>query len=63
MIGNTKTSSWKSKGLSDESINPSSTSDNSFSPFIDYLGDKTRPKFNISCLRQPKLKYSSKYSS
>ena len=63
MIGNTKTSSWKSKGLSDESINPSSTSDNSFSPFIDYLGDKTRPKFNKSCLRQPKFKYSSKHSS
>ena len=33
-------SSWKSKGLSDESINPPATPDNSLSPLIDYLGDK-----------------------
>ena len=40
MIANTKyISSWKPKGLADESINPPATSDNSLSPSIDYLGD------------------------
>ena len=46
MISNTKyISSWKSKGLSDESIKPPATSDNSISPLTDYLGDKIRLKF------------------
>ena len=41
VIANTKyISSWKSKGLSDETIKPPATSDNSLSPLIDYLGDK-----------------------
>ena len=35
-------SSWKSKGLSDESITPPATFDNSLSPSIDYLGNKIR---------------------
>ena len=55
MIANTKyISEWKSKGLSDESIKPPATSDNSLSPLIDYLGDKIRLKFNGGCLKQPK---------
>ena len=55
MIANTKyISEWKSKGLSDESIKPPATSDNSLSPLIDYLGDKIRLKFNRGCLKQPK---------
>ena len=33
-------SSWKSKGLSDESFKPSTTSDNSLTPSLDYYGDK-----------------------
>ena len=48
-------SEWKSKGLSDESIKPPTTSDNSLAPLIDYLGNKTRPKFNGSCLKRNKL--------
>ena len=41
VIANTKNiSGWKSKGLTDESIKPPATSDNSLSPLIDYLGDK-----------------------
>ena len=48
-------SSWKSKGLSDESIKPPSTSDNSLFLLIDYLGNKVKIKFNGSCLKQPKL--------
>ena len=51
-------SSWKSKGLSDETIKPPATSDNSLTPLIDYLGNKIRLKFSGSCLKQPKLQYT-----
>ena len=45
-VANTKDiSEWKSKGLSNQSIKPLATSDNSLSPLIDYLGDKIRLKF------------------
>ena len=37
IIANTRLiSEWKSKGLSDESIKPFPTSDNSLAPLIDY---------------------------
>ena len=50
MVSNIKyISEWKSKGLSDENIKPPSTSDNSLSPLIDYLGNKIR--FNGGCLK------------
>ena len=56
MIANTLyISSWKSKGLSDKTIKPPVTSDNSLTPLIDYLGNKIRLKFSGSCLKQPKL--------
>ena len=51
-------SSWKSKGLSDETIKPPVTSDNSLTPLIDYLANKIRLKFSGSCLKQPKLQYT-----
>ena len=51
-------SSWKSKGLSSESIKPPTTSDNSLSPILNYYGTKTRVKFNGSILRQPKVSYT-----
>ena len=51
-------SSWKSKGLSDETIKPPATSDNSLSQLIDYLSNKIRLKFSGSCLKQPKLQYT-----
>ena len=58
-IANTKyISEWKPKGLSDESIKPPATSDNSLSPLIDYLDNKIRPKFNRICLKQNKLTYT-----
>ena len=58
VIANTKyISEWKSKGLSDESIKPYATSDNSLSPLIDYVGDKIRLKHNGGCLKQAKLGY------
>ena len=39
-------SSWKSKGLSAESIKPPNTSDNSLTLVLNYYGTKTRVKFN-----------------
>ena len=52
-------SSWKSKGLSDETIQPHPiTSDNSLTPLTDYLGRKVRLKFSGSCLKQSKLQYT-----
>ena len=59
MIANTDyVSSWKSKGLSAETIKPPSTSDNSLTPGVSYYGTKTRVKFTGSCLKQPKISYT-----
>ena len=49
---------WKSKGLSDESIKPPTTSDNSLSPELNYYGTKTRVKFTGSCLKQSTISYT-----
>ena len=50
--------SWKPKGLSDETITPYATSDNSLTPLIDHYGSKVRVKFTGSYLKQPnKLRY------
>ena len=51
-------SSWKSKGLSAESIKPPTTSDNSLTPALSYYGTKTRVKFTGSCLKQSKISYN-----
>ena len=51
-------SSWKSKGLSSESIKPPTTSDNSLTPALNYYGTKTRVKFTGSCLKQSKISYT-----
>ena len=59
LIGRTKyISSWKSMGLSNETIKPIATSDNIFTPLIDYYTNKIRVKFNGSILRQPKISYT-----
>ena len=53
MITNTDyISSWTSKGLSAERIKPPTTSDNSFTPALNYCGTKTRVKFTGSFLKQ-----------
>ena len=44
--------SWQSKGLSNESIRPPTTSDNSLTPELNYYGTKTRVKFTKRCLKQ-----------
>ena len=57
VIGNTDfASSWKSKGLSAETIKPPTTSYNSLTPIGSYYG--TRVKFNGSCLKHPKILYT-----
>ena len=59
MITNTDyISSWKSKGLSAESIKPPITSDNILTPALNYYGNKVRVKFTGSCLKQPKISYT-----
>ena len=51
-------SSWKSKGISDETITPYATSDNSLTLLIDHYGTRVRLKFNGSYLKQSnKLTY------
>ena len=58
MITNTDyVSSWKSIGLSAESIKPPTTSD-SLAPVLNYYGTKTRVKVSGSCLKQPKTSYT-----
>ena len=53
LITNTKyISSWKSKGLYDETVTLYATSDNSLTQWIDYYGTKVRLQFNKSCLKQ-----------
>ena len=51
-------SSWQSEGLSDETIKPPATYDNSLTPLIDYLGNKIRMKFTGSYLKQSKISYT-----
>ena len=59
MIANTDyVSSWKSKGLSAETINLPTKSDNRLTPALRYYDTKTRVKFTGSCLKQPKISYT-----
>ena len=51
-------SSWKSKGLSAETIKPPTTADNTLIPAVRYYGTKTRVEFIRSCLKQPKISYT-----
>ena len=53
-------SSWKSKGLSAESIKPPTTSDNSLTPELSYYDYNIRVKFTGSCLKQSKITYTHK---
>ena len=45
--------SWQSKGISNESIKPPTTSNYSLNPRLNYYGTKTRVQFTGSCLKQP----------
>ena len=44
--------------MSDESINASTTSDNSLAPTLSYIGAKIRVKFVGGCLRQDKITFT-----
>ena len=50
--------SWKSKGLSDESIKPPSTSNEMFNPLVDYVGTKIIVRFNGDWLKQEKITFN-----
>ena len=52
--------SWQSKGISNESIKPPTTSNNSLNPRLSYYGSKIRVQFTRSCLRQPNFAFSHK---
>ena len=52
--------SWQSKGISNESIKPPTTSDNSLNPELSYYGTKTRVKFTGSCLKQSNFTFTHK---
>ena len=54
----TYVSSWTSKGLSNESIKPLITSDNSLTPIINYYGSKIKVSFYMSCLIQDKVTFN-----
>ena len=52
-------SSWKSKGLSNESLKLCTTSDNSLTPILNYYDDpKIKVSFDISCLKQDRVTFS-----
>ena len=44
--------SWQSKGLSNESIKPPTTTNNNLTPELNYYGTKIKIKFTGSCLKQ-----------
>ena len=52
--------SWQSKGISNESIKPPTTTNNSLTPELNYYGTKTRVKFTRSCLKQSDHIYTHK---
>ena len=51
---------WKSKGLSNESLEVVSTSDNTLTPSVNYYGDKIRLRFTGSVLQQKKVTHNHK---
>ena len=53
--------SQKSKGLSNESIKPSTTSNKILSPTLNSVRTKIRVKFNGDCLKQEKITYHHVY--
>ena len=52
-IGNSvHISAWIFKGMCDESIKPSATSDSSLAPLLSYIGIRPRIKLNVQCFKQ-----------
>ena len=55
ITNNNYVSSWKSRGLSGESIKTPTTSNNGLTPELSDHGTKTRVKFTGSCLNNRKF--------
>ena len=51
-------SSWKSKGLSDKTIKPSTATDYKFNPQLNYFDIKTRLELRGSCFKQDKMTFN-----
>ena len=49
--------SWKSKGLSDESIDPPTRLNKIINPSLDFVGIKARVEFSGDCLKPKKITY------
>ena len=49
--------SWKSKGLSHQSIEAPSTQNKLLNPSLDYVGSRIKVKFNGDCLKQERLDF------
>ena len=52
--------SWQSKGISNESIKPPTTSNNTLNPRLSYNDTKIKVQFTGSCLKQPKFTFTHK---
>ena len=52
--------SWQSKGISNESIKPPTTSNNSLNPRLSYNDTKIKVQITGSCLKQPKFTFNHK---
>ena len=52
--------SWQSKGISNESIKPPTTSNNSLNPRLSYNDTKIKVQFTGGCLKQPKFMFTHK---
>ena len=50
--------SWKPKGLSGESIKPPATDNKMLNPSLDFVGTKSRVKFNGDCLEQERFTFN-----
>ena len=50
--------SWKSKGLSDDSIKPPTTPNKVLNHLLDYVGSKIRVKFRGDCLKQENITFN-----
>ena len=51
---------WQSKGISNGSFKPPTTSNNSLNPRISYNDTKIKVQFTGSCLKQPKFRFTHK---
>ena len=52
--------SWQSKGISNESIKPPTSSNYGLSPKLSYYGTKARVQSMRSCLKQPNFTFYPK---